>query len=162
MKQQAQPIVLEVAHAVGDPAELLGDQVLGFALGVGVPGDEEREDPGLPSTDGARKPRDLGDTTPPGEPIEGIEVASGTGDRAGRIHLAQLFFGHQGRPHLVEGITVSESSEESSFLTFALALPAPGEESADPIERIVSFFPDARWSLAGPADGRRRCSRWPT
>jgi hypothetical protein len=46
VEQQPQPIVLEVPQAVGDPAELLGGEVLGLAPGVGAPGREVAEDLG--------------------------------------------------------------------------------------------------------------------
>src|ERR1017187_397834 len=49
--------MLEVPQAVGDPAELLGDEVLGLAPGVGAPGREVAEDLGLPALFGPQTPR---------------------------------------------------------------------------------------------------------
>lgn len=52
-QQWEEPVVLEIAHLVGDSTELLGVEVYGFGLGVRVTGDEERGDLFLPAPDGA-------------------------------------------------------------------------------------------------------------
>ena len=77
MEQQPQPIVLEVPLAVGEPAELLGGEVLGLAPGVGAPGREVAEDLGLPALDGPRQAPDLGGAGGPRQLLEGGELGVG-------------------------------------------------------------------------------------
>lgn len=68
---------------MGVASELLGDQVLGLAAGVGNAGGEEGEDLPLPPLDGPGQPCDFGDSARLGVRVELLQSdSSSTGCRS--------------------------------------------------------------------------------
>jgi len=86
MEQQAEAIVLEVAHPVGHAPELLGDQVLGLAPGVRAPGGEVVEDLGLPALDGLGQPDHLWGPSVGRQLVEEGELGAGGGEGRLGVH----------------------------------------------------------------------------
>jgi hypothetical protein len=112
---------------VGIPAELLGDQVLSLAPGVGAAGPEVVEDLDLPALDGASQSPDFGRAGRASQEIEGDELPAGGREGPLRIDRAELFF-HRPRPaDLVVGVAMAQRVLESVPLVIAQTFVAPGK-----------------------------------
>jgi hypothetical protein len=109
VEQEPEPIVLEVPDPVGVPAEFLGDEVHGFAPGVGATGTEEGENFRFPSLDGLGQAEDLGGAGDPGQLVEALETVAGLSRTLGLVGPAELLFDRPGPAHLVAGIATAQT-----------------------------------------------------
>jgi len=146
--------VLKVGQSVSDTTELLGDQVLGLASGVGgPPGREVVEHLGLPPLDRSGQSHDFGGASVLGEGVEDGQLVTGGPERSRRVHGAQLLFDRQGASDFVIGIPPAQPGLEPDPLAVAQPFVAPGQQAPDPEQRVVAPSPVAeRLSLDPPTD----------
>ena len=151
MQQQPEPIVLEIAHPVADPSELLCDEVLGLSWSVGDAGHVVVEDLGLPSGDGLGQPGELGNVGLGSVLVEGDQLPSGGMQILGCVHLTEELLAEDAGPTLAVGIADIERTKQLVPLAIRQALPAPGHQPSGFEQWILLAAPVAQALLLDPA-----------
>ena len=151
MQQQPEPIVLEIAHPVADPSELLCDEVLGLSWSVGDAGHVVVEDLGFPSGDGLGQPGELGNVGLGSVLVEGDQLPSGGMQILGCVHLTEELLAEDAGPTLAVGIADIERTKQLVPLAIRQALPAPGHQSSGFEQWILLAAPVAQALLLDPA-----------
>src|SRR6266567_2306667 len=151
VKQQAQPVVAEVAEAVPDPLDLLDQQVHGLGRAVGAAaGGVEGEDFSLPRPDGTGKARQLRHPDVVRPAVEAPQRGPGVGQVAGGVDSAQQLLALPGDRYLAGRIPGGQPSPQPHPSPAGELLCGGQQRLADAVQRIAFASPVPEGGLLGP------------
>ena len=129
--------MIKVFESVGEPADLLDDQVDRFGAAIAdAVGVEVGQDLGSSGAEGTAQPGDLGN----GTGVEAVQDLDRDLSAFGRycvVDGAQLLVALPGHVHLLAGLAGVETCADLGLLALGEVLYAVAEQPADLIKRVV-------------------------
>ena len=137
MKQEPEPVVVEVTESAANSFDLFDHQVGAFGGGVGEPGGVVGEDLVVPGPDGFGEAGELVDVGLVAVAVEPGQSPLGRLDRAGGVGLAKEFFGQIRGADFASGITETQAVFDALPTSLAESLVADEQQPPDPIQGVA-------------------------
>src|SRR5215213_2451381 len=136
-EQDPEPVVLEIPEAMGEPADLLDDQVDGLGAAVGDAGGVEVGRHLLaPGLEGAAEPAYLGDRAA-GEAVQHLVADRAALPGAGVVDRAELLVALPGEVDLSVRVAGVQAGGDLDLLLVGEVHHAVAEQAADLVERVL-------------------------